>query len=668
MALETGNYIANLVSTNPPGTDPKSQGDDHLRLIKGALLNCFSSFAGSIIVTGTDGGAVNAYTVTTTPAQLAYTERMIVLFSPTIQNTGASTLNVSGLGVKDIKDVAGNAVISADLVVGAVYAAMYIGTVFRLIAPTKNYIDQLSFSSSLPAQTGNDYKFLQTIGGSAQWQFVGIERDARTSNTALLPTDNGNLIGISSGQFVQTFSSTLPANWWCYIRNQASTPIELEAIAVNNVTSTTSNSIAAGTTWTIATGLTITAGDLVTVRRTSDLYNQRIVGTVSSYNSGTGSLVVTVSYRIGSGTFTDWTITTRPSTRGIDSLATFVMYPNEQRLIQYDGTALRTLIQKEFYYIPSASEDFVWPPGVKEMVVDLIGGGGGGGSGRRGAAGTNRNGGAPGGAPSRALRTIIGVAAGTKITFTKGAGGTGGAAQTANDTNGANGTAGGNTSFGSYLTAYGGAAGLGGGTNINGLATSGSGVLGVGTSSTTSVSGGGPSSTHFGGIASGDTDNVGDGGGGCFISAIQFQGGNSDYGGASSGSGGEFTVSSTSGSSMRGVSAGGVGGWITPGDAMPAIAGTAGLNGTYTVGGGAAGGTCGASPTAGTAGAAATDDNNAGNSGGGGGSSITAAGAIGGAGGAPGGAGGGGGASLNGSNSGAGGAGAAGKGIFRGRV
>lgn len=37
MGLETGTYISDLVASNPPGTDPKSQGDDHIRLIKSVL-------------------------------------------------------------------------------------------------------------------------------------------------------------------------------------------------------------------------------------------------------------------------------------------------------------------------------------------------------------------------------------------------------------------------------------------------------------------------------------------------------------------------------------------------------------------------------------------------------------------------------------------------------
>jgi hypothetical protein len=44
MSLESGSYIKDLVVTNPEGTDPKSQGDDHLRLIKSILKTQFSGF------------------------------------------------------------------------------------------------------------------------------------------------------------------------------------------------------------------------------------------------------------------------------------------------------------------------------------------------------------------------------------------------------------------------------------------------------------------------------------------------------------------------------------------------------------------------------------------------------------------------------------------------
>lgn len=41
MSLEAGTYVSDLDSANPPGTDQKKQGDDHLRLIKSVLKATF---------------------------------------------------------------------------------------------------------------------------------------------------------------------------------------------------------------------------------------------------------------------------------------------------------------------------------------------------------------------------------------------------------------------------------------------------------------------------------------------------------------------------------------------------------------------------------------------------------------------------------------------------
>jgi len=48
MGLETVTYLPELTQTNPIGaSDPKSEGDDHIRLIKKALLNTFGAFTGT---------------------------------------------------------------------------------------------------------------------------------------------------------------------------------------------------------------------------------------------------------------------------------------------------------------------------------------------------------------------------------------------------------------------------------------------------------------------------------------------------------------------------------------------------------------------------------------------------------------------------------------------
>jgi len=48
MGLESATYIPELTNTNPIGaSDPKSQGDDHIRLIKKTILNTFGAFVGT---------------------------------------------------------------------------------------------------------------------------------------------------------------------------------------------------------------------------------------------------------------------------------------------------------------------------------------------------------------------------------------------------------------------------------------------------------------------------------------------------------------------------------------------------------------------------------------------------------------------------------------------
>jgi hypothetical protein len=51
MGLETGDYISDLVSTNPTGVDQKLQGDDHLRLIKHVLKTSFPNIDGAMTAT-----------------------------------------------------------------------------------------------------------------------------------------------------------------------------------------------------------------------------------------------------------------------------------------------------------------------------------------------------------------------------------------------------------------------------------------------------------------------------------------------------------------------------------------------------------------------------------------------------------------------------------------
>jgi hypothetical protein len=65
MGMDTGSFISALNASNPVGaTDPKSQGDDHLRFIKAKLLETFPNVTGAVtsshtelnLVAGATGG------------------------------------------------------------------------------------------------------------------------------------------------------------------------------------------------------------------------------------------------------------------------------------------------------------------------------------------------------------------------------------------------------------------------------------------------------------------------------------------------------------------------------------------------------------------------------------------------------------------------------------
>jgi hypothetical protein len=130
MALESGNYINDLAITNPTSSDPKSQGDDHLRLLKTVLKETLNGFTGAILVTATDTGTATGHILTPSTALIGYTPMLCLLYKAAVTNTGALTVNVSGLGVKSIKTMAGADPTAGDIVAGYPMLLMYDGTNF----------------------------------------------------------------------------------------------------------------------------------------------------------------------------------------------------------------------------------------------------------------------------------------------------------------------------------------------------------------------------------------------------------------------------------------------------------------------------------------------------------------------------------------------------------
>jgi len=146
MALETGTVINDLVITNPGASDQKSQGDDHLRLLKATVKNSFPGFSGPVIAAGVSTGSTNAY-VLSTPL-IGYSTNTVVIWSPSSSNNGSSTININGLGVANINRQDGSILQLGDLIAGQYVAMVYTGYDFRIIGVTKAYIDNVSFSSA----------------------------------------------------------------------------------------------------------------------------------------------------------------------------------------------------------------------------------------------------------------------------------------------------------------------------------------------------------------------------------------------------------------------------------------------------------------------------------------------------------------------------------------
>jgi len=126
MTVETASYINQLNNTLPADGDARSEGDDHLRLIKSALVATFPNF------TATPVTANSADLSTVTGAA----------------STGATTLKVA-------TQTAGT---NSTLAASTAYADAAVAAA--------------AFSTSLPSQTGNSGKFVTTNGTTASWASV----------------------------------------------------------------------------------------------------------------------------------------------------------------------------------------------------------------------------------------------------------------------------------------------------------------------------------------------------------------------------------------------------------------------------------------------------------------------------------------------------------------
>ena len=85
-----------------------------------------------------DTGAADAYAIALDPALSEYITGMPIFFKAANTNTGASTLNINGLGTKSIKKNVSDALAAGDIVVDQLVGVVYDGTNFQIISSVKS--------------------------------------------------------------------------------------------------------------------------------------------------------------------------------------------------------------------------------------------------------------------------------------------------------------------------------------------------------------------------------------------------------------------------------------------------------------------------------------------------------------------------------------------------
>lgn len=168
----------------------------------------------STFIYATAGGTADALTLTLTPAPASYVAGQKFVFKASATNTGAATLNVNSIGVRNIFKRSGGvigALAANDILNGGIYEVVYDGTQFQITA-TEAGASILSVSQGdLNTSTGT----VSASGGLVNLpggEYGFCPQIARTNNTTALAVFCNRGAGYSTTVLLGgTSSTTLPS-------------------------------------------------------------------------------------------------------------------------------------------------------------------------------------------------------------------------------------------------------------------------------------------------------------------------------------------------------------------------------------------------------------------------------------------------------------------------
>ncbi len=154
-------------------------------------------------ISGSTTGSANAYVFTSSPAIAAYSAGMTFRLKANFANTGSATLNVSGLGAKDIKKLDGaTALGSGDIANGQEFVVIYDGTNMQLVSPASSFIPAWTDEGSATWSASNADQVITFTNAGKDLYKVYMYFTVAPAGIAIL------LNAITAANYTYTYTST----------------------------------------------------------------------------------------------------------------------------------------------------------------------------------------------------------------------------------------------------------------------------------------------------------------------------------------------------------------------------------------------------------------------------------------------------------------------------
>lgn len=265
-----------------------------------------------------DTAANDTYLVAPLPAYTAYAIGMRINFKATTANTGACTLNVNGLGAKDIKKDVSTSLDTGDILANQIVTVVYDGTNFQLISVISGTVT-LTASQSLSNKTLTSPVINTQITGTAI--ATGAEVTTGTDDTQIVtPKSIGDAgLGIyktASVATVTTEQTTTSTSYTDLTTSGASVSIATNANALVFLFCGVGNSVATANSYvgfTVSGATTVAASDAFAMKiravsvetaggAESGQAKERLSATFLVTGLTIGTNIFTMKYKVNAGT------------------------------------------------------------------------------------------------------------------------------------------------------------------------------------------------------------------------------------------------------------------------------------------------------------------------------------------------------------------------------